>query len=92
MTGTLAVASPASAATYGYITYYNNCGGVRTLWIVSQATGNLVVHIASAPAGWKGTYKVTSARKYTVRAFPTDKVVTVSNIAGRVQTVSVKAC
>ncbi|MGW0433201.1 hypothetical protein ACWDV4_11765 [Micromonospora sp. NPDC003197] len=95
LSGTLVVAGPASAATYGYIAYSNNCGSARTLWIVYKGGANAdkyVTYQASAPNGWKGTFKVPSAQKYSVRAFPSDKVVTIYNFAGRVHNVAVKAC
>lgn len=94
--GGLAVtAGPASAESYGYINWTNNCSG-PTLYSIIYASGTrsgrLVVQQSNVPAGTKRSQKVPSGYKYNVTANGSWDTVTVLNISGRVHTVAVKAC
>lgn len=95
LTGTLAVASPASAASYGYISWTNNCGSAKWLQIIyrdNPNAGQTVVDNKSVPKGKRLSYRVDSGRQYNVNARNTWVAVTIHNIAGKVHSVALKAC
>jgi hypothetical protein len=95
LTGTLALASPASAASYGYISWTNNCGHAQWLKIIYRDgpyAGQAVVDNPSVPAGQRLTFRVASGRQYNVNASGGWKVVTMYAFADKVYSVALKAC
>ncbi|MER5260576.1 hypothetical protein ABTZ99_00670 [Actinosynnema sp. NPDC002837] len=94
--GGLAVtAVPASAASYGYINWTNNCSGARLYSIIyasGSKSGTLVVQESNVPAGAKRSQRVQSGYTYNVTKSGGWGKVTIYNISGRVHAVSVKAC
>lgn len=94
--GGLAVtAGPASAASYGYINWTNNCGGPRLYSIIyasGSKAGTPVVQQTDVPAGAKRSRQVPSGYTYNVTKSGGWGKVTILNISGRVHSVAVKAC
>lgn len=94
--GGLAVtAGPASAESYGYINWTNNCSGPRLYAIIYASgtkAGTSVVQQSNVPAGEKRSQRVQSGYQYNVTANGGWSRVTIYNIAGRVHAVAVKAC
>ncbi|KOX12694.1 hypothetical protein ADK67_46550 [Saccharothrix sp. NRRL B-16348] len=94
--GGLAVtAGPASAASYGYINWTNNCSGPKLYSIIYASgtkSGTLVVQQSNVAAGAKRSQRVQSGYKYNVTANGGWDTVTIYNISGRVHSVAVKAC
>ena len=94
--GGLAVtAGPASAESYGYINWTNNCGTARLDSIIyagGSKAGTLVVQQDNVAAGAKRSQRVQSGYTYNVTKSGSWGKVTIYNIAGRVHSVAVKAC
>ncbi|WP_033437523.1 hypothetical protein [Saccharothrix sp. NRRL B-16314] len=94
--GGLAVtAGPASAASYGYINWTNNCSGPKLYSIIYASgtkSGTVVVQQSNVAAGAKRSQRVQSGYKYSVTANGGWDTVTIYNIDGRVHSVAVKAC
>jgi len=94
--GGLAVtAGPASAASYGYISWTNNCSGPKLYSIIyasGSKAGQVVVQQRNVAAGAKRRQEVASGYQYQVTANGGWDTVTIYNISGRVHSVAVKAC
>ncbi|MFJ6672227.1 hypothetical protein ACIQMJ_14050 [Actinosynnema sp. NPDC091369] len=94
--GGLAVtAGPASAESYGYIHWTNNCGTPRLYSIIyasGSKAGTLVVRQVDVAAGAKRSRRVQSGYTYNVTKSGGWGKVTIHNISGRVHSASVKAC
>lgn len=94
--GGLAVtAGPASAESYGYINWTNNCGTARLYSIIyasGSKSGTLVVQQDNVAAGAKRSQRVQSGYTYHVTKSGSWGKVTIYNISGKVHSVSVKAC
>ncbi|ROP40560.1 hypothetical protein [Saccharothrix texasensis] len=94
--GGLAVtAGPASAESYGYINWTNNCGGPWLFGIIYASgtkSGTSVAQETNVPAGATRSRQVQSGYQYNVTANGGWSTVTIYNISGRVHSVSVKAC
>jgi hypothetical protein len=93
--GLVITAGPASAATYGYINWRNNCSSPKLYSIIyasGSRAGRLVVQQSNVPAGAKRSQQVPSGYKYQVTANGGWDTVTIYNISGRVHSVAVKAC
>lgn len=88
--GAVLAATPAMAATMGYISIYNNCGG-PVVTTIHRLNGDMIAGTGAAPAGSRYSYRV-NAGTYQVRVPAGPRNVTVLNVAGKVHTVSVKAC
>ncbi|MGM1057973.1 hypothetical protein [Saccharothrix sp. Mg75] len=88
--GAVLAAAPATAASTGYISIYNNCGG-PVVTTVHRLSGAMIAGTSAAPAGSRYSYPV-AAGTYQVRVPAGPRNVTVLNVAGKVHTVSVKAC
>jgi hypothetical protein len=90
-----ATAGPASAASYGYINWTNNCSSPKLYAIIyasGSKAGTTVVQQSNVAAGAKRSQQVQSGYKYQVTANGGWSTVTIYNIAGRVHVVAVKAC
>ncbi|MEU4762614.1 hypothetical protein AB0H12_05130 [Actinosynnema sp. NPDC023794] len=94
--GGLAVtAGPASAESYGYINWTNNCGGPWFYGIIYASgtkSGTSVVQEPSVPAGETRSRRVQSGYQYHVTANGGWITVAINDIPGRVHTVPVRAC
>lgn len=88
-------AGPASAASYGYINWTNNCSGPRLYSIIyagGSKSGTVVVRQTGVAAGAKRSQRVQSGYKCSVTANGGWGTVTTYDIDGRVHSVAVKAC
>lgn len=88
-------AGTASAESYGYIRWSNNCGSPQMFSIIYAGggkSGTLVVQDTNVPVGVTRTQKVQSGYQYWVTARGGWATVTVYDVPGKVQTVVVRAC
>ncbi|MFC6087973.1 hypothetical protein [Saccharothrix lopnurensis] len=83
-------AVPATAASKGSISIYNNCGRAVSTTI-HRLGGAMIAGTAAAPAGSRYSYPVY-AGGYLVRVPAGQRTVTVLDVPGKVHVVSVKAC
>jgi hypothetical protein len=93
--GLAATAGPASAESYGYINWTNNCGRPWLYGIIYASgtkSGQPVVQEEDVPAGATRSRRVESGYQYHVTMNSVWGKVTIYDIAGRVHSVSVKAC
>ncbi|GAA1310544.1 hypothetical protein [Saccharothrix xinjiangensis] len=88
--GAVLTATPATAATKGNISIYNNCGR-PAITTIHRLNGDMIAGTGAAPAGSRFSYPVY-AGTYQVRVPAGARNVTVLNVSGKVHTVSVKAC
>ncbi|TQM83179.1 hypothetical protein FHX81_5597 [Saccharothrix saharensis] len=94
--GGLAVtAGPASAESYGYITWTNNCGKPWLYSIIhagGSKAGTLVVQESDVAVGGKRSQRVQSGYTYNVTRSGGWGKVTIYNISGKVHSAAVTAC